>query len=130
MSLTAEIYEEAKGRIVSQTEIIFNLLTEAGEKGVTNRRLSEITSRFGTPIYNLRLQGFDIKTENLGGGLVKYTMSDKILPVKKHVKGADVIAEAINNQYKGVVTTEQLMKIMDEQGMNFFRKPDALRGER
>lgn len=130
MSLTAEIFEEAKGRIVSQTEVIFNLLTEAGEKGVTNRRLSEITSRFGTPIYNLRLQGFDIKTENLGGGLVKYTMSDKILPVKKHVKGADVIAEAINNQYKGVVTTEQLMKIMDEQSMNFFRKPDTLRGER
>lgn len=130
MSLTREIFEEAKGRIASQTEVIFDLLVEAGEEGVLNRRLAEVTSRFGTPIHNLRLDGFDIKTKNLGGGVVKYVMSNKIIPVKKYVKGSDAIAEAINKQYNGQVTTEQLMKVMDEQSMNFVRKPNTLRGER
>lgn len=130
MSLTGEIYEEAKERITSQTEDIFYKLVKAGEKGVLNRELAMVTSRFGTPIHNLRLDGFDIKTENLGGGLVKYTMSDKILPVQKYVKGSDAISEAINKQFNGSVTVEQLMQVMEEQSMNFVRKPNTLRGER
>lgn len=130
MSLTAKIFEESKGRIASHTEVIFDMLSNAGQKGVTNNELAEVTPRFGSPLHNLRLTGFDIVTENLGNGLVKYTLKENLIKRPKYVKGVDAISKAINEQYNGNVTVPELLKIMDEQNMNFVRKPNTLSGVR
>ena len=122
-----EIYQEAKERMPSQKEKVFNLLKEAGDKGVTNIRLNEIGLRFGQSIYLIKLDGYDIGIENLGDGIVNYTLKNTTPKQrKKYEKGIDVLMREIKENHEGNITTDELKALLDRHGFNIVRKPNAL----
>ena len=50
------------------------LLRVAGLAGVTNRELNKVGYRYGARLWELKKEGYCIRTESLGDGLYKFTL--------------------------------------------------------
>ena len=66
--------EMREGRIARSDDrtVILRLLKEAGPAGRTNQELTEVCMRYGARIYELRKEGFDIKTEQEKRGVFRF----------------------------------------------------------
>lgn len=120
------IYKEAKERQVSQYEMVLKALKLAGDKGLLNRDLNEIMLRYGQKIYELRCDGYQIKTENVGKGLVKYTLlSDKPKKQDEKKSGIEIIREEFDD-LDGVFYLFELEKALEAHNLQIIHRPNGL----
>jgi hypothetical protein len=77
-------------RSSGQRERILELLLERGSKGATNVELNEICFLYGARIWELRRAGHNIKTENVGDGLFRFTL----ISSQPHDSNVGVAADA------------------------------------
>lgn len=120
------IYEESKTRQPSQKDIILKSLKLAGMNGILNTELNEIMLRYGQIIYMLRLDGYDIKTENVSRGIVRYTLmspepQDK--PVKK--SGMDIVKDELDD-LDGMFYMFELEDILSKHNLQIIHRPNGL----
>lgn len=130
MSVLKEIYREyEETRRDSNMLHVLKALMEAGDTGISNIELTKLTHRFGSAIYTLRTEGFDIAMENMGGGVVQYYIRNYIPKPRKAVKkGADKLYDAMM-QKGGVVTVWEMMSILEDNNLQVIHKPNGLNGK-
>ena len=59
----------------TKADRVFDALKKGGKGGVTNAQLNKISFRYGAIIFNLRKDGYNIRTEKIGNnGLYKFYM--------------------------------------------------------
>lgn len=105
------MYKEAKERIPNQKVRIIEALRLAGESGLTNKQLSKIAMRYTARMAELYKMGYNIKLDNLGSGVVKYTLlSEPVKPVKQ--ENALQKIESMIRQMGGEVTMSQLKEML------------------
>jgi hypothetical protein len=71
---TAQDMRDEKRSRGDDRSVILRLLKEAGPAGVTNQKLTEVSMRFGARIYELRKEGYDIKTKNEKRGVFRFIL--------------------------------------------------------
>jgi hypothetical protein len=116
----SKIFEEAKKRIPSQKQLIIKELKEAGTKGITNIKLQKISLRYGGVLGNLYKEGYKIDTIPLTDGVVNYILRSEPTPeTKKQLpKAMNLLTQKIDDVFGGQVTTEQLEKLLEEEGIS------------
>lgn len=120
------IYEESKTRQPSQKELILKSLKLAGKEGKLNTELNDIMLRYGQIIYELRCEGYEIKTENVGKGIVKYTLlSDTPSAKPKKLKGIDIIREEFD-ELDGMLYLFELEDALNKHNLQIVHKPNGL----
>jgi hypothetical protein len=127
----SEFYQQAKVRMPSQKQTILKLLKQSGSTGVLNTELNKISLSYSDRLYQLKMEGYEFSVENLGNGLCNYVLTkepDSI--VKQTKKGIDLIIEEIEGQYNGIITSDNLVDIMDKLNLNAIRKPNTLKVEK
>lgn len=116
--------EQAKERAESHRAIILNKLREAGDRGVTNAELKEITFRFGQAIHTLYMQGYAINVVELSNGICRYTLvrePEEELAISRE-KAVDILATEIDSKYKDGVNGETLIEVIKSLGFDVKRK--------
>ena len=125
-----QMYKEFKdNREESAKAKVLRLLMDNREKGVTNICFSEeVTPRYGSILYTLRDEGWEITVENVSNGLtVYYLINDRPKKVKKRkISNIDKLCGIINTRHRGVVSTTALRRILDEQGLQLVHKPNRV----
>ena len=117
---------EAKHRIPTQRERIVELLKERGELGATNAELSRIALCYQTRVFELVEQGYEIKLENLGKGLVKYVLvKEPDAPVAPRKPIRDIVVEEINENYGGLMDVSSLYELLEKCNAMVSRKSIA-----
>ncbi len=66
--------QEDDERRGSQRDEILSFLEARGPAGATNVELNEIGFRYGARLWELRKEGYRIRTESLGDGLFRFTL--------------------------------------------------------
>jgi hypothetical protein len=86
-NLSADSIEEKHEKQRSQRDRILALLRVSGLAGVTNRELNKVGYRYGARLWELKKEGYDIRTESLGDGLYKFTLLNGPFPPKPQPAG-------------------------------------------
>lgn len=60
----------------SQKEKIYNLLSQAGNVGVSNYDLNNICFRYGARIQELRQEGYNIESKKVVGSMWKFILKE------------------------------------------------------
>lgn len=117
------IYKDSVKRAPTQREIILDVLREAGDKGVLNIELVEICIGYRSRIAELYQMGYKVDVENVEKGACIYTLiSEPEVPVTIVPKAVDVLAQKINEEYFGAITTDNLVELLGELNLNVVRK--------
>lgn len=101
--------------------VVLEMLQKAGTKGVTNAELRKATPRFTGAIYDLKEEGYMIKTISEGNGVYRYVLVGKTEPTEQ-LSALDTLTRAIENE-GGIVTVQRFQEIMKENNLIFKRKP-------
>ena len=113
------VFKEAQERKSSKKTEVLDALMFAGAQGILNTTLSNISLRYGTLTNALQLDGYDITLENLGNGLIRYTLNSEEKAEKTVVKkGLDIVKNEIKHNYQGVVFFDELVKILDKHNLH------------
>ena len=76
----------------------------------------------------MQLDGYDITLENLGNGLIRYTLNSEEKAEKTVVKkGLDIVKNEIKHNYQGVVFFDELVKILDKHNLHIKHKPNGIK---
>lgn len=113
---------ETKVRTESQRLKILSLLRSAGNNGVTIVDLAKIAKRYNARIQEMYVEGYEIKVEDLGGGLTKYTLVKE--PETKKIKpdkALNVLIDGIKSKYDGSVSVEQLIEELNSNNFTVRR---------
>ena len=122
------VFKEAQERKPSKKTEVLDALMLAGAQGILNTTLSNISLRYGTLTNALQLDGYDITLENLGNGLIRYTLNSEEKAEKTVVKkGLDIVKNEIKHNYQGVVFFDELVKILDEHNLHIKHKPNGIK---
>jgi hypothetical protein len=114
--------KETKVRTESQRLKILNLLRSAGNNGVTNVDLAEIAKRYNARIQEMYVEGYEIKVDELVGGLTKYTLEkEPEMKKSKPDKALNVLIDGIKNKYNGILSVEQLIEELDNNNFTVRR---------
>jgi hypothetical protein len=113
---------ETRERTLSHKQQIINLLKDAGSKGVTNSDLSKIGYRYNARIQEMYVEGYEIKVEELAGGLTKYILiSEPESKKSKPNKALDILVEDIKSKYNNSITCDDLLEYLKEQNFTVRR---------
>jgi hypothetical protein len=105
--------KETKTRVKNQKELMLNLLRNAGDKGVLNSALSQVALQYSKRLSELYYMGYKIKNEELGGGVVRYTLiSEPSTIIKSRPRASDVLVDRIKEL--GSVNAEQFLGLLEE----------------
>lgn len=116
------IYEDAKNRIPSQKQKILKALRDAGESGITNADLSNISLRWGARMSELYAEGYIVDIESLGKGIYKYALQHEPTNIViKPQKAVDVLLQEVV-KIGDSVTSKQLQELLDKHNFNVTRK--------
>ena len=122
------VFKEAQERKPSKKTEVLDALMFAGAHGILNTTLSNISLRYGTLTNALQLDGYDITLENLGNGLIRYTLNSEEKAEKTVVKkGLDIVKNEIKHNYQGVVFFDELVKILDKHNLHIKHKPNGIK---
>ena len=122
------VFKEAQERKSSKKTEVLDALMFAGAQGILNTTLSNISLRYGTLTNALQLDGYDITLENLGNGLIRYTLNSEEKAEKTVVKkGLDIVKNEIKHNYQGVVFFDELVKILDKHNLHIKHKPNGIK---
>lgn len=115
-------FDEAQRRIPSQKQKIINVLRDAGEEGVTNTELVQISLKYDARLSELYKEGYIITNEHLGNGVYKYVL--KAMPGQL-VFYPDALSTFINGVAKnrdGMIAFEDIPELLDELDINMCFK--------
>lgn len=127
METINSIYKEySEKKEDSHFSIILKKLKDAGLEGVTNGELLKVHHRFGSTIYDLRMEGFKIDIVNRGNGVVSYILKNHV-PVRRVDKkrGLDIVGDGIMER-NGYVSVWELMDILEKNNLHIIHKPNGL----
>ena len=128
MTTMEVVFKEAQERKPSKKTEVLDALMFAGAQGILNTTLSNISLRYGTLTNALQLDGYDITLENLGNGLIRYTLNSEEKSEKTVVKkGLDIVKNEIKHNYQGVVFFDELVKILDKHNLHIKHKPNGIK---
>lgn len=106
----------------SQREIILEMLRGAGENGVTNTTFQKVSIRWDARIRELYQEGFEIKAEEVKGGVWKYTLlQEPLFPLPKPKHAMEILLEEIEKKYGGSISSAELKKLIMKKRMNVVR---------
>lgn len=121
--MTNEIYNESKKRAPSQRKKILDVLRKAGVNGVLNSELVEICIGYRSRIAELYKIGYKIRVDHVEKGVCIYTLEHEPQIEKNKQKPAiDILVSIINSENDGKVTSNELVKLLNDQGFNITRK--------
>lgn len=121
------VFKEVQERKPSKKTEVLDALMLAGAQGILNTTLSNISLRYGTLTNALQLDGYDITLENLGNGLIRYTLNSEEKAEKTVVeKGLDIVKREIK-LHKGLVSFDELVKILDKHNLHIKHKPNGIK---
>ena len=121
------VFKEAQERKPSKKTEVLDALMFAGAQGILNTTLSNISLRYGTLTNALQLDGYDITLENLGNGIIRYTLNSEEKAEKTVVeKGLDIIQREIK-MHRGLVSFDELVKILDKHNLHIKHKPNGIK---
>ena len=122
------VFKEAQERKTSKKTEILEALTLAGSEGIYNILLSNISLRYGTLTNALQLDGYDITLENMGNGIIKYTLNSTEKAEKTVVeKGLDIVKREIKSNYDCVIFFDELVEILDKHNLHIKHKPNGIK---
>ena len=128
MTTMEVVFKEAQERKPSKKTEILEALTLAGSEGIYNILLSNISLRYGTLTNALQLDGYDITLENLGNGLIRYTLNSEEKAEKTVVeKGLDIVKREIKSNYDCVIFFDELVEILDKHNLHIKHKPNGIK---
>ena len=114
---------EMKKRTSNQRSKILEALRHAGSNGLTNVDLSKIALRFQSRLHELYIQGYGVKTTMYEGGLTHYLLIwEPIIPLTEQPRALDVLLFEIERNYGGVITTDELIQLLNKKEMGVQRK--------
>ena len=121
------VFKEAQERKPSKKTEVLDALMFAGAQGILNTTLSNISLRYGTLTNALQLDGYDITLENLGNGLIRYTLNSEEKAEKTVVeRGLDIIQREID-LHQGLVFFDELVEILDKHNLHIKHKPNGIK---
>ena len=127
MTTIEVVFKEAQERKPSKKTEVLDALMFAGAQGILNTTLSNISLRYGTLTNALQLDGYDITLENLGNGLIRYTLNSEEKAEKTVVeKGLDIIQREIK-MHRGLVSFDELVEILDKHNLHIKHKPNGIK---
>ena len=122
------VFKEAQERKPSKKTEVLDVLMFAGAQGVLNTTLSNISLRYGTLTNALQLDGYDITLENLGNGVIRYTLNSEEKAEKTVVeKGLDIVKREIKSNYDCVIFFDELVEILDKHNLHIKHKPNGIK---
>lgn len=117
------MHQETKERAESQRTKILNALRMKGLDGVTNVMLAEIAMRYNARLQELYQQGYVIDVKEQPNGITKYKLiSEPEVPKKKPEDALSLLIKEINNTYDGVVRSEDLIQLLEDNDFTVRRK--------
>lgn len=93
---------------------VLTALRSVGKEGITNVELSKINIRYGGYLGNLYQQGYDIRTDDMGNGIFKYTLISEPSKIVKREKAKDVL---LKNAVNAGISEEALEKLLNDSGV-------------
>ena len=127
MTTMEVVFKEAQERKPSKKTEVLDALMFAGAQGILNTTLSNISLRYGTLTNALQLDGYDITLENLGNGVIRYTLNSEEKAEKTVVeKGLDIIQREIK-MHRGLVSFDELVEILDKHNLHIKHKPNGIK---
>lgn len=128
MTTMEVVFKEAQERKSSKKTEVLDALISAGSQGVLNIMLSNISLRYGTLTNALQLDGYDITLENMGNGIVRYTLNSTEQAEKTVVeKGLDILRREVRASSFHLVTYENLVEILDKHNLHIKHKPNGIK---
>ena len=122
------VFKEAQERKPSKKTEVLDALMFAGAQGILHTTLSNISLRYGTLTNALQLDGYDITLENLGNGLIRYTLNSEEKAEKTVVeKGLDIVKREIKSNYDCVIFFDELVEILDKHNLHIKHKPNGIK---
>ena len=122
------VFKEAQERKPSKKTEVLDALMFAGEQGILNTTLSNISLRYGTLTNALQLDGYDITLENLGNGVIRYTLNSEEKAEKTVVeKGLDIVKREIKSNYDCIIFFDELVEILDKHNLHIKHKPNGIK---
>ena len=122
------VFKEAQERKPSKKTEVLDALMFAGAQGILNTTLSNISLRYGTLTNALQLDGYDITLENLGNGVIRYTLNSEEKAEKTVVeKGLDIVKREIKSNYDCVIFFDELVEILDKHHLHIKHKPNDIK---
>ena len=127
MTTMEVVFKEAQERKPSKKTEVLDALMFAGAQGILNTTLSNISLRYGTLTNALQLDGYDITLENLGNGVIRYTLNSEEKAEKTVVeRGLDIIQREID-LHQGLVFFDELVEILDKHNLHIKHKPNGIK---
>lgn len=84
--------------------------------------LVKVALRYSARIQEMYVEGYEIKVEELAGGLTKYILVKEPETKKsKPDKALNVLIDGIKNKYNGNVTVEQLIDELNDNNFTVRR---------
>ena len=128
MTTMEVVFKESQERKPSKKTEVLDALMFAGAQGILNTTLSNISLRYGTLTNALQLDGYDITLENLGNGLIRYTLNSEEKAEKTVVeKGLDIVKREIKSNYDCVIFFDELVEILDKHNLHIKHKPNGIK---
>ena len=122
------VFKESQERKPSKKTEVLDALMFAGAQGILNTTLSNISLRYGTLTNALQLDGYDITLENLGNGLIRYTLNSEEKAEKTVVeKGLDIVKREIKSNYDCIIFFDELVEILDKHNLHIKHKPNGIK---
>ncbi|ALA07252.1 hypothetical protein SECTIM467_128 [Brevibacillus phage SecTim467] len=121
-------YNNTLKPVPSQRQRVLTALRQAGEKGITNVELQEISLRWQARLQELYMQGYKVALENLGDGVYNYVLvhePETIAP--RPVRAQTILTREIEGKFGGTVTTAQLLHILASNGLQVGRKAGSFK---
>ncbi|MEX3625155.1 hypothetical protein [Viridibacillus arvi] len=117
------ILKEAVKRAPSQRERILGELRKAGKNGVLNTDLVKLCIRYTGRLAELYQMGYKIKVEYVEKGVCIYTLLEEpVSPIKSVPTAISVLVGEIEETYRGAITAENLVSLLQEMNFNVVRK--------
>jgi hypothetical protein len=109
-------------RLLTQKQKIISALKDAGENGMTNAQLSEISLRYGGHLGHLYRAGYKIKKYNLDGGLYRYILVSEPSNIIYFKNANDETYEEIIENYDDAISSLELQNLLAEKHFHIVRK--------
>ncbi|HDR8453895.1 TPA: hypothetical protein QC364_000685 [Bacillus cereus] len=123
MNTDKTILNDAKKRTPTQRDRLLSILRKAGSNGVLNIDLVGVCIGYRSRIAELYQMGYKIDVENVDRGVCIYTLREEPeVPITNVPTAISVLTKEISEKYKGAITPEALVELLQDMNFNVVRK--------
>jgi hypothetical protein len=113
--------ELTRKRLATQRQKIIQMFRDAGEDGVTNVDMSEISLRYGGHINEMYRQGYKMKKLNLGGGVFRYWLISIPSQINIPENAHDIFMDEVESRLGADISAE-ISEIYDDLYFHCVRR--------